>query len=113
MTLKRVDYDLVRHEVYAAGRAMPHGALETWLDAFAGFWPGRTPLTLMDLGSGVGRFTPALADRFGGPVYGVEPSARMRRIAESGAAHPGVRCVAGEAARIPLPEGAVDGGLMV
>jgi SAM-dependent methyltransferase len=112
MTLKTIDYDVVQHEVYAAGRAMPEGALETWLNAFAAAWPNRTPLALLDLGSGVGRFTPALAERFGGQVYGVEPSARMREIAESRAVHPRVEYLAGEAARIPLPDGAVDGVLM-
>ena len=45
-------------------------------------------INAIDLGSGTGRFTPALADTFGGPVYGVEPSARMRETAQAQSAAP-------------------------
>jgi ubiquinone/menaquinone biosynthesis C-methylase UbiE len=61
----------------------------------------------MDLGSGTGRFTPALADAFG-PVTGVEPSDRMRDIAAATAAHPGVRYTRGAADHIPLADNTVD-----
>ena len=54
---------------------------DRWMTAFASHVPPRWPLAVLDLGCGIGRFTPALADTFGGPVYGVEPSARMRQIA--------------------------------
>jgi len=110
--LTRIDYDQVQHGAYAAGRAMPSGSLEAWLDAFAAYWPSRRPLQLLDLGSGVGRFTPGLAERFGGPAYGVEPSAKMQAIAEASANHPAVAYLAGEAAAIPLEDAAVDGTLM-
>jgi ubiquinone/menaquinone biosynthesis C-methylase UbiE len=110
--LKPIDYDQVQHGAYAAGRALPPGALDAWLDGFAACWPTRRPLSLLDLGSGVGRFTPGLAARFGGPVFGVEPAAKMRAIAEASASHPAVTYLAGEAAAIPLPDGAVDGALM-
>ena len=112
MTLKPIDYDQVQHDVYAAGRALAPGVLEAWLDAFAAWWPPRRPLRLLDLGAGIGRFTPGLAERFGGPVYGVEPSARMRAIAESSAVHFAVSYLEGEAASIPLEDAAVDGALM-
>jgi SAM-dependent methyltransferase len=112
VTLRPIDYDEVQHAAYAEGRALPAGVLETWLTAWARWWPAGRAIPLLDLGSGVGRFTPGLAGRFGGPVYGVEPSARMRAIAEAGAAHPNVRYLAGEAAHIPLPDGAVEGALM-
>jgi len=112
VTLKPIDYDRVQHGVYAAGRALAPGVLEAWLDAFAEWWPPRSPLRLLDLGSGVGRFTPGLAERFGGPVYGAEPSTRMRAVAEASARHPAVSYLAGEAASIPLKDDAVDGALM-
>ena len=44
--------------------------------------PSRRSLAVLDLGSGTGRFTPALAEAFGGPVYGVEPLHKMRAVAE-------------------------------
>jgi len=107
-----VDYDRVQHDVYAKGRALPAGAIQRYMDLFAERLPARRPLTFVDLGSGTGRFTPALAETFGGPVYGVEPAAAMRRTAEAAAAHPGVSYLAGDAAAIPLPDASADALLM-
>lgn len=81
------------------------------MDIFADYFPQRHPLTLLDLGSGTGRLTPALAKRFGGPVFGVEPSDKMRAVAEA-ALHTGVSYKAGSAEEIPLELGSVDGVLM-
>lgn len=110
--LKTVDYDEQQHAVYAQGRALPAKSITAWMRAFAAHAPGRRPLTVLDLGSGTGRFTPALAETFGGPVHGVEPSANMRREAQAGAAHPAVRYLAGQAEDIPLPAGSCDLVLM-
>jgi SAM-dependent methyltransferase len=106
--MAKVDYDARLHAVYAAGRRMSPAALETWMAAFARNLPETRPLTWLDLGSGTGRLTPALADAFGGPVYGVEPSAKMRAQAESSAAHPAVTYAAGSAEDIPLPDASCD-----
>lgn len=112
MTLKRVDYDDNQHANYVKGRQMPAEALARWMARFAEHLPPERPLTILDLGSGVGRLTPALAETFGGPVYGVEPSAKMRAAAEAGATHPAVTYLAGEAAAIPLADASVDAVLM-
>lgn len=112
MALKRVNYDDNQHVNYARGRQMPAEALARWMGRFAEHLPARRPLSLVDLGCGVGRLTPALAETFGGPVYGVEPSDRMREIAEASARHPAVTYLAGEAARIPLPDDSADAVLM-
>jgi ubiquinone/menaquinone biosynthesis C-methylase UbiE len=111
-TMKRVDYDERQHSVYAKGRALGPAAMARWMAAFEAEAPDRRPLTVLDLGSGTGRFSPALAETFGGPVHGVEPSERMRSIATAEAAHPSVGYLAGEAAAIPLPAGSVDLVLM-
>jgi ubiquinone/menaquinone biosynthesis C-methylase UbiE len=63
---------------------------------------------VLDLGSGTGRFTPALAETFGGPVYGVEPSGGMRQAALASGSHPAVTYLAGSADAIPLPDTSVD-----
>jgi ubiquinone/menaquinone biosynthesis C-methylase UbiE len=63
---------------------------------------------VLDLGSGTGRFSPLLADEFGGPVYGVEPSDRMRAVAQAQARHERVTYLAGAADRIPLPDASCD-----
>ena len=102
--MKPVDYDDRQHRHYAQGRAMDPAVLRLWMQAFASRLPSRRPLSGLDLGSGTGRLSPALAEAFG-PVTGVEPSARMRSVAP---AHPSVQYVAGSAESIPLASGSVD-----
>ncbi len=110
--LQPVDYDDRQHTVYARGRALPPEGIAAWMGAFATHAPAQRPLTVLDLGSGTGRFTPALADTFGGPVWGVEPSANMRAEALRVAAHPAVTYLDGRAERIPLPDDSCDLVLM-
>lgn len=112
VTLKRVDYDHVQHAAYARGRALRPEAIQRYMDAFTRHLPSDRPLVGVDLGSGTGRFTPALAETFGGPVYGVEPSARMRETAEAQASHPRVVYLQGHAAGIPLASDSADFVLM-
>jgi ubiquinone/menaquinone biosynthesis C-methylase UbiE len=107
-----VDYNGRLSSVYAAGREMSPEQLRRWIAEFEAHLPNERPLAFLDLGSGTGRFTPGLADAFGGPVYGVEPSDRMREIAEATAAHPDVTYRPGSAEEIPLPEASVDAVLM-
>lgn len=110
--MRRIDYDREQHQDYARGRALSREQLQTWLSAFAAVLPKQRPLVGLDVGSGTGRFTPALADAFG-PVTGVEPSVRMREVAETQSAHPEVRYLAGSAEDMPGPGGAADYALMV
>lgn len=112
MALKPVDYDQAQHAAYVKGRALHPHAVKWYMDAFAAHLPPERPLTGVDLGSGTGRFTPALAERFGGPVYGVEPAVRMREAAEAHSAHPRVQYLAGHASDIPLPDATADFVLM-
>jgi ubiquinone/menaquinone biosynthesis C-methylase UbiE len=106
--LKKVDYDRRQHLTYSLGRAVSDETTATWMRAFQRHSPAERPLTVLDLGSGTGRFTPALAATFGGPVYGVEPSDRMRQVAERDAAPAGVSYRSGSAERIPLPDTSCD-----
>lgn len=108
----KIDYDARLHGVYAAGREMSYAARQTWMEAFARHLPAEPPLTWLDLGSGTGRMTPALASAFGGPVYGVEPSDRMRAQAVAHAGHPAVTYAAGSAEHIPLPDASCDAALV-
>jgi len=131
--MKLVDYDKEQYREYARGRALGARQLRVWIDAFAAVLPERRPLIGLDVGSGTGRFTPALADAFG-PVTGIEPSTRMREIAESPGRHPAgdpgevaedpraaagspgrrseVRYLAGAAEELPVPDGSADYALM-
>jgi ubiquinone/menaquinone biosynthesis C-methylase UbiE len=108
----KVNYDDRQFAVYARGRAMSPAMRDRWMTEFARHAPPQRPLAVLDLGCGIGRLTPALAGAFGGPVYGVEPSDRMRQIAIESAAHPAVRYLAGRAERIPLPADSCDVVLM-
>lgn len=110
--MRRVDYDHCQHQVYAQGRAISPQALQNWIGAFSRHAGPSRPQTVLDLGSGTGRFTPALADEFGGPVLGVEPSVRMREIAIASAPHPAVMYLDGRAERIPLPDRSCDLALL-
>jgi ubiquinone/menaquinone biosynthesis C-methylase UbiE len=110
--LEKVDYDKHQHSVYARGRALSPEAADTWTQSFVRWAGPHRPLAVLDLGSGIGRFTPALAETFGGPVYGVEPSQRMRQVAEESAGHPMVSYLPGSAEDIPLPGDACDLVLM-
>ncbi|MEU8226879.1 class I SAM-dependent methyltransferase [Kribbella sp. NPDC048915] len=106
-----VNYDGRMGAAYVAGRAMAQDEVRRWTGAFAEHVPDRRPLDVLDLGSGVGRLTPGLAEEFQGRVYGVEPSDRMRAAAEQ-APHPNVTYLKGAAEDIPLPEASVDVVLM-
>ena len=107
--LSKIDYDARLHTVYDAGRQMSAGAQQAWTEAFARHLPSTRPLVWLDLGSGTGRMTPALATAFGGPVHGIEPSEKMRAQAT---AHPAVTYSAGSAEDIPLPDGSCDAALL-
>jgi ubiquinone/menaquinone biosynthesis C-methylase UbiE len=110
--MEKVDYDARLHAVYAAGRQMSPDALQTWMEAFARHLPETRPLAWLDLGSGTGRMTPALATTFGGPAYGVEPSDKMRAQAIAHAGHPAVTYTAGSGEHIPLPDASCDAALL-
>ncbi len=110
--MRKVDYDERQHAVYAAGRQMLPEALRTWMEAFARHVPETRPMAWLDLGSGIGRLTPSLATTFGGPVYGVEPSDKMRAQAIAHAGHSAVTYEAGSAEHIPLPDSSCDAALL-
>jgi ubiquinone/menaquinone biosynthesis C-methylase UbiE len=110
--MDKVDYDRFQHRVFAQGRALKPASLADWISAFARYAGPARPQTVLDIGSGIGRFTPALAEEFGGPVYGVEPSIRMREIAQESASHPDVTYLDGRAERIPLPDNGGDLALL-
>jgi SAM-dependent methyltransferase len=109
--MRQIDYDVEQYRHYARGRALSGRQLQAWISGFAAVLPRRRPLAGLDVESGTGRFTPALAQAFG-PVTGIEPSARMREIAQAQASHAGLRYVAGSAERMPVPSGSADYALM-
>jgi ubiquinone/menaquinone biosynthesis C-methylase UbiE len=109
--MRQIDYDTEQYQDYARGRALTGQQRQAWIAAFAAVLGERRPLAGLDVGSGTGRFTPALAQAFG-PVTGVEPSVRMREIAQAQSRHPGVRYLAGSAEDLPVPPASADYALM-
>jgi len=109
--MRRVDYDKEQHQDYARGRVVTEQQREVWISAFAAALPERRPLAGLDVGSGTGRFAPAMAEAFG-PVIGVEPSVRMREVAEAQSRHPQVQYVPGSAEELPVPTSSADYALM-
>jgi ubiquinone/menaquinone biosynthesis C-methylase UbiE len=105
--MTRIDYDAEHYRNYARGRALSERQMRVWIDAFAAVLPERRPLAGLDVGSGTGRYSPALAEAFG-PVTGVEPSAQMRATAEAEAQHPDVRYLPGSAEELPVPTESAD-----
>jgi SAM-dependent methyltransferase len=95
------------HRDYARGRALSPDNIRWWIAAFEEHLSTQRPLHGLDLGSGTGRFSPALADAFG-PVLGVEPSDPMRQVAERESSHDHVRYVDGSAESIPAGDQAFD-----
>ena len=67
--MRRIDYDTEQYQDYARGRALTERQLQAWISAFGAQLPAGRPLAGLDVGSGTGRFTPALARAFG-PVTG-------------------------------------------
>lgn len=112
MGFKRVDYDRTQHAGYAKGRRLLPVSRRSWLRAFREQADGLRVRTAVDVGSGTGRFTPALADEFGADVIGVEPSARMREVAHVESSHPLVSYVPGHAADLPVADASADLALM-
>jgi ubiquinone/menaquinone biosynthesis C-methylase UbiE len=104
----KVDFDDRLWRSYEQGRALPASAIAAWMDAVERHVRQERPLAVLDLGSGTGRFSPSLADRFGGPVFGVEPAAKMRAVAATANPHPTVTYLDGRAEGIPLPDSSCD-----
>jgi len=103
-----IDYDGSMASHYPMGRALSAQSAATWRATVAPFLPRKPDLTILDLGSGTGRFSTLLADSFGARVIGVEPARGMRRLA-AGDAHPTkVAFVGGTAERIPLRDQSCD-----
>jgi SAM-dependent methyltransferase len=103
-----IDFDDRLWKGYAQGRALPAHSVAAWMDAVDRHAPAERPLAVLDLGSGTGRFSPSLADRFGGPVYGVEPAVRMREVAVASSTHAAVTYLDGRAEALPLPDATCD-----
>ena len=106
--VKSIDYDKRLHKTYQRGRRLSDATLELWMETIAKYLPSQSRLTILDVGSGTGRFAPRLAERFAARVTGIEPSEKMRAIAEAENAHEAVEYVDGCAERLPAGNDTFD-----
>jgi len=100
---ERVDYES-RAEAYGRTRGLAGEAIAPWRDALAPYLEPARDRPLVDVGSGGGHFSIALAEWFEAAVVGVEPSSAMRAVARRDNAHPRVAYVAGRAEALPLAD---------
>ncbi len=95
------------HRRYDLGRNLTSEATDALMELLRGY-VARPVNLIVDLGSGTGRFTGALAQAFAAQVLGVEPAANMRATAEAKPHPPTVSFVQGDAESIPLDDGVAD-----
>lgn len=96
-----VDYEGVMARNYDAGRSLPDGSLQRWIDATRSHVP-RSGGFVLDLGAGTGRFAVPLATGLSLPVIAMEPTASMRRQALVKVAGEAVSVIGGRAEQLPL-----------
>ena len=108
--MRRVDYDDHQHRVFSRARALLPENARLWSGIFGDrFGDART---VVDAGAGVGIYSALLADSLPvAQVMAVEPSDRMREVAEREHGHARVRYLAGTAERLPIEDGSCDGAL--
>ncbi len=101
--MARVDYDK-QAGVYDRARELTPEGTAAWMVAARRHAPSAE--RILDLGSGTGRFSAALADAFEADVIAVEPSAGMRGQAAA-KPHDRVHVIAGAAEAIPLADATI------
>ncbi len=106
--LKRVDFDQRLAPIYHDARLLDPETARTWMDEVRRAAPQPRPLSVLDLGSGTGRFSPLLADECKGIVAAVEPASGMREQARLRSGHPSVSYVAAAAENLPLAPESID-----
>lgn len=103
----KIDYDR-QSTGYTAGRSLSEEAAAAWAEAIARHLAADEVDTVLDLGSGSGRFSPLLAEALDARVVGVEPSRGMREAALRDADHEQVDYVAGDGRWVPLADSSCD-----
>ena len=88
-------------------------ALDVWCDKLANWiQTGADNGPVLDLGSGTGIWSEAIARRFETAVVGVEPGSGMRTYAGTARSHPLVDFVGGTADAVPLADGSASAAWM-
>ena len=110
--MQKVDYNQTLYQNYQQGRACSEETYQLWMEAIAKHLEVSNDMTILDLGSGTGRYSPRLAGHFNAQVIGVEPSHKMRAIAEKSNTDSRVIYRKGAAENIPVEDGTCDFALL-
>ena len=104
----RLDYDKTNMpDGYDRGRGYSPEQLARWLEVVGASIGAHSVQDILDLGSGTGRYSAALAGRFKARVIGVEPSAKMLAQA-SLKSYRSVHLARGSGESLPLRSETVD-----
>jgi ubiquinone/menaquinone biosynthesis C-methylase UbiE len=95
------------HARYDAAQKLPDEIMSEWMEVVRSCVSGAEISTIVDLGSGTGRFLAPLQRCFNADVIGIDPSWKMLNVAaQSGAARE--FCILGRAEQIPLQSKSID-----
>lgn len=105
--MSNVRYDQVARDFDEVRDRRPE-AQKIWCKRVADFLPDGSVGTVVDVGSGTGIWSNALATWFGATVYAVEPADGMRQHAMAARPHADIHYVSGKADSIPLDDDTAD-----
>jgi ubiquinone/menaquinone biosynthesis C-methylase UbiE len=106
---KMFDYDATDISgAYAAARTLTEERARVWAAYLRRELQGYDVRAILDLGCGVGRFSPLLRDVFDARVYGVDPSQRMLATAVASPAARLVTWLRASAEALPIAEARID-----
>ena len=104
-----MDYDKTNiASTYTQARDHGPAVLNLWMDVVASHVQASRVQTVLDLGCGTGRFSPALATRFEANVIGVDPSNKMLNQARRNTNDSRVFYTSGSAEALPVRSESVD-----
>lgn len=106
--MRGIDYDNSLFARYADGRALCGDTGRIWMESLARHMPARPGLTILDLGTGTGRFSALLAESFDSRVIAVDPSQKMLAEAARTKPHLRVEYVYGAAEDLPIVDDSID-----
>ena len=94
---------------YDKARLMPGNTLTQWMDLLLASVPADEVSKVLDLGSGTGRFSFALANRYKCPILAVDPSEPMLQEGQKeGKTEQDITWLVGAAEDIPAEDSSVD-----
>lgn len=106
--MQDINYNNLIYKTYEKARKLSPETFHQWMKVVLECIDRKRDITVLDIGCGTGRFSPLLADFLDARVFGVEPSDKMRAVAEKENSHPRVEYMEGTAENNPLDDESCD-----